>query len=87
MFLYLPSLAPFIVSGLRSGLSLAWKVTIAAEVLVQPLRALGTGMQRAKAQLETAELFAWTAAAVLAAAFTDAVLSLAIWLWKKRRKK
>jgi NitT/TauT family transport system permease protein len=74
--LYLPALAPFLAGGLRGALSLCWKVVVAAEVLVQPLRALGTGMQRARAQLETAELFAWTAATVLAAAAAQGILSL-----------
>jgi NitT/TauT family transport system permease protein len=73
--LYIPALVPFILGGLRSGLSLCWKVVVAAEVLVQPLRALGTGMQNAKAQLETAELFAWTAGTVCAAAFSQFILS------------
>ncbi|MDR2111215.1 MAG: ABC transporter permease subunit, partial [Spirochaetaceae bacterium] len=58
--LYIPALVPFILGGLRSSLSLCWKVVVAAEVLVQPIRSLGTGMQEAKAQLETPELFAWT---------------------------
>jgi NitT/TauT family transport system permease protein len=84
--LYLPSIVPFIVGGLRSSLSLCWKVVVAAEVLVQPLRALGTGMQRAKAQLETPELFAWTAATVLAAAFTQLLLTLILRTFKKQRK-
>jgi NitT/TauT family transport system permease protein len=73
--LYLPAVAPFVVAGLRSALSLCWKVVVAAEVLVQPLRALGTGMQRAKAQLETAELFAWTLGTVLAAAAAQGLLT------------
>jgi NitT/TauT family transport system permease protein len=82
--LYLPSILPFILGGLRSGLSLCWKVVVAAEVLVQPLRALGTGMQNAKAQLETAELFAWTAGTVCAAAVFQGVLSLVIAGLKRR---
>jgi NitT/TauT family transport system permease protein len=73
-YLYIPSLAPFIAGGLRSALSLGWKVIVAAEVLVQPGAGLGTGMQNAKAQLETPELFAWTLATVLAAALSDAAL-------------
>jgi NitT/TauT family transport system permease protein len=83
--LYLPSILPFILGGLRSGLSLCWKVVVAAEVLVQPLRALGTGMQNAKAQLETAELFAWTMGTVCAAAFSQSVLSLILTRIKRRR--
>jgi NitT/TauT family transport system permease protein len=77
-YLYIPSLVPFILGGLRSSLSLCWKVVVAAEVIVQPLRSLGTGMQQAKAQLETPELFAWTAATVIAAALTQGLLSFAI---------
>jgi NitT/TauT family transport system permease protein len=73
--LYIPAIAPFILGGLHSSLSLCWKVVVASEVLVQPLLALGTGMQRAKAQLETPELFAWTLATVIAAALTEAVSS------------
>jgi NitT/TauT family transport system permease protein len=74
--LYLPAILPFILGGIRSSLSLCWKVVVAAEVLVQPLRALGTGMQNAKARLETPELFAWTAATVIAAALSQALLTL-----------
>ncbi|MDR2370700.1 MAG: ABC transporter permease subunit [Treponema sp.] len=85
--LYLPGLAPFILGGLRSSLSLCWKVVVAAEVLVQPLRALGTGMQNARARLETAELFAWTAGTVCAAAFSQGLLSLALRAFGKRRKE
>jgi NitT/TauT family transport system permease protein len=74
--LYIPAIMPFILGGMRSSLSLCWKVVVASEVLVQPLLALGTGMQRAKAQLETPELFAWTLATVIAAALTEWVVSL-----------
>ena len=76
--LYIPSLLPFILGGLRSSLSLCWKVVVAAEVMVQPLRSLGTGMQQAKANLETPELFAWTAATVIAAALSQGILSLVL---------
>ena len=85
--LYLPAIAPFIVGGLRSGLSLCWKVVVAAEVLVQPPRALGTGMQRARAQLETAELFAWTAATVLAAAAAHGLLTLVLAVCRASRPR
>jgi NitT/TauT family transport system permease protein len=81
--IYLPSIAPFILGGLKSALSLSWKVAVAAEVLVQPFRALGTGMQRAKAQLETAELFAWTAATVIAAALSELLFTLLIRRWNR----
>jgi NitT/TauT family transport system permease protein len=77
-YLYIPSIAPFILGGVQSSLSLSWKVVVAAEVLVQPLRSLGTGMQQAKANLETPELFAWTLATVIAAALFQGLISLAL---------
>ncbi|MCL2008042.1 MAG: ABC transporter permease subunit [Treponema sp.] len=75
-FLYLPSLLPFILGGLSASLSLCWKVVVAAEVIVQPMNSLGLGMSRARTNLETPELFAWTAATVIAAASTQGILSL-----------
>jgi NitT/TauT family transport system permease protein len=57
---------------------MAWKVVIAAEVLVQPLRALGTGMQRAKAALDTTDLFAWTLAAIICAALSEGAFKLLV---------
>jgi NitT/TauT family transport system permease protein len=84
-YLYIPSLAPFIIGGLRSSLSLCWKVVVAAEVLVQPLMSLGSGMQQAKVQLETPELFAWTAATVIAAASTQGMLSFILKLRGRRK--
>lgn len=86
-YLYIPSLVPFILGGLRSSLSLCWKVVVAAEVLVQPLGSLGTGMQQAKAQLETPELFAWTVATVCAASLSQALLSFVLKRFGRRGKK
>jgi NitT/TauT family transport system permease protein len=83
--LYVPAIAPFLLGGLHSSLSLCWKVVVAAEVLVQPLLALGTGMQRAKAQLETPELFAWTLATVIAAALTGLLSSIILRVCGRRR--
>jgi NitT/TauT family transport system permease protein len=83
-YLYIPSIAPFILGGVKSSLSLSWKVMVAAEVLVQPFRSLGTGMQQAKAQLETSELFAWTLATVIAAAMLQGILGLVLRLLGKR---
>jgi NitT/TauT family transport system permease protein len=83
--LYIPAIAPFILGGLRSSLSLCWKVVVASEVLVQPLLALGTGMQRAKAQLETPELFAWTMATIIAAALTELASSTLLRVRGRRR--
>jgi len=86
-YLYIPSLIPFILAGLKSSLSLCWKVVVAAEVIVQPLRSLGAGMQQAKAQLETPELFAWTTATVCAAALCQGILSYSLKHWARAGKR
>jgi len=78
LWLYLPGITPFVAGGLRTGLSQCWKVVVAAEVILQPRLSLGLGMQNARAGLETAELFAWTIGAVIAAAVTQVVLDIAL---------
>jgi NitT/TauT family transport system permease protein len=75
-YLYIPEIVPYLKAALRSCLSLSWKVVVAAEVLVQPVLSMGSGMQRAKANLETAELFAWTIATVAAAGLSELLLNL-----------
>jgi NitT/TauT family transport system permease protein len=85
--LYLPAISPFITGGIQSSLSLCWKVVVAAEVLVQPFAGLGTGMQRAKASLETAELFAWTLASVAAAGFLQALFAVLIRQMRRNRRR
>lgn len=74
----LPYAVPHFVAGARNALGLSWKVVVAGEVLSQPARALGTGMQTARIMLETAEVFAWAAAGVLLCAVTDALFGLAM---------
>ena len=60
-----PSVVPYVLAGLRASVGVAWKAVIAAEVLSQPVRAVGTGLQFAQMNLETAEVMAWTVAAIL----------------------
>lgn len=74
--IYAPAVAPHLVSASHSTLGLCWKVVVAGEVLSQPARALGTGMNRARIELETAEVFAWTLAGILLCAFTDLAFKL-----------
>ena len=63
--IYLPSVRPYFVSGCATGLGLAWKAGVAAEVLCQPKLAIGTQLYRAKITLETPDLFAWTAVVIV----------------------
>lgn len=71
---YAPSVAPYLESSAYATLGLVWKVVVAGEVLSQPAKALGTGMQGARVHLETAEVFAWAAAGIFLCALSDAAL-------------
>ena len=53
---YVPSVLPYFASGCATGLGLAWKAGVAAEVLCQPRLAIGTQVYRAKITLETPDL-------------------------------
>jgi NitT/TauT family transport system permease protein len=75
--LRLPAAAPHLIAGAKSSLGLSWKVVVAGEILSQPDRALGTGMQGARMLLETSSVFAWALAAVALCALTEWAFALA----------
>ncbi|MDC7124516.1 MAG: ABC transporter permease subunit [Spirochaetales bacterium] len=74
----LPSIAPFVFAGLRSSIGLAWKVVIAAEVLSQPIKAIGTNLQFSQMNLETADVIAWTVAAVILGRISERILDFVV---------
>ncbi|MCI9403380.1 MAG: ABC transporter permease subunit [Oscillospiraceae bacterium] len=80
--IYLPQALPALWSGWETALGLAWKSGVAAEVLCQPKWAMGTGLQSAKAYLDSAGLFAWTVAIVVLSLVLEGLLKWAFRLWK-----
>lgn len=63
--IYLPSIAPFLVSGISTGMGIGWKAIIAAEVLSQPKYGIGMSLYTSKIYIETADVFAWTMIAII----------------------
>ncbi len=63
--LYIPHMLPTIFMAVGSGIGLNFKVVIATEVLTQTYQSIGIAMQKARIYLETAELLAWTIAAIV----------------------
>ncbi len=61
----LPQVFPFVISSSKTGLGLAWKSGIAAEVLALPDASIGMMIYHAKMYLETVDLYAWTLAIIL----------------------
>jgi len=64
-FVLIPQILPSLKAACLTGLGFAWKSGIAAEVLSQPKRAMGSNIYYSKVYLETPELFAWTAAVIV----------------------
>lgn len=63
--IYLPQVIPYFISASITGIGLAWKSGIAAEVLCTPKLAVGTKLQQAKVYLETPDVFAWTVIVII----------------------
>lgn len=74
--IHLPSMFPYLIAGASTALGMTWKVVVAAEVLAQPLHAIGTGLALAQYRLDTAEVLAWTVVAILLSGASDALLLL-----------
>lgn len=72
--IYLPSVMPYFVAACMTGMGLAWKAGIAAEVLGVPRKSIGEHLYNAKIYLETPELFAWTVVVVVLSVLVEYVL-------------
>ena len=64
-YIYIPALRGALTSACESGVGLAWKAGVAAEVLTRPKLAIGRMVYETKLYLEITDLFAWTAVVVL----------------------
>ena len=74
----IPSTIPFVLAGVRAAIGVAWKSVIAAEVLSQPVKAIGTGIQFSQMNLETAEVMAWTIIAIILSKTSELSVELLI---------
>jgi NitT/TauT family transport system permease protein len=79
----IPSLRPYIVSGVMSGIGLSMKVVVAAEVLSQPKTGIGTMFQIERARLNTAGVFAWSLLVIFLTASLDGLFAL----WRKKQDR
>ena len=74
--LYLPAVAGYLGSGVRSASGIVWKVVVAAEVLSQPSFGIGSRLYESRIYLETAGVFAWTALLILVSVLADRLIRL-----------
>ncbi len=67
-YIYVPSVFPYLETGMRTAVGFAWKSAVAAEVIGLPKNSIGTALYEAKIYLLTSDLFAWTAVIVILSA-------------------
>ncbi len=58
--LYIPTVAPYFLAACKSSLGMAWKASVAAEMIVLTRSSIGREIYYAKTNFETAPVFAWT---------------------------
>ena len=65
LFLWIPQIKPYLLSGCSVALGLSWKAGIAAEIIGLPDGTIGEALYNSKIYLCTVDLFAWTVIIVL----------------------
>ncbi len=74
--LYVPSIIPFLFSGMSTAFGFGWKAIIIGEVLSQPEFGIGTRIEYAHAYLLVGNLIAWTIAAVFISYIFDKIIGV-----------
>jgi NitT/TauT family transport system permease protein len=72
--LYVPSIIPFLFSGMSTAFGFGWRAIIIGEVLSQPEFGIGTRIEYAHSYLLVGKLISWTIAAVFISYFFDKVI-------------
>jgi NitT/TauT family transport system permease protein len=79
-----PGVLPYFVAACRTGIGLAWKSGIAAEVIGLPAGTIGERLYQAKIFLATADVFAWTVVVVVVASACERVVVAALGVLARR---
>lgn len=72
--IYFPQILPFFKAAVKTGIGLAWKAGIAAEVIVNPKYGIGTALHDSKVYIETTDLFAWTVVVIIISMILEKIL-------------
>ena len=76
--LYQPAVLPHLITSARVTLGLAWKASVAAEILCSLSHSIGGNIYTSKLELETDTLFAWTITVILISILFEYLLSRAL---------
>ena len=83
---YAPSVLPYFAAGAATAMGLSWKAGVAAEVIAMSNSSVGYHLYRAKINLETPDLFAWTAVVVLLSVILERLLRRVISRMEGRKR-
>ncbi len=72
--LYIPSIFPFLFSGISTAFGFGWRAIIIGEVLSQPEFGIGSRIEYAHAYLMVGDLIAWTLIAVMISYIFDKLI-------------
>lgn len=89
-YIYRPALRPYLESGLKIAIGMAWKSGVAAEVIGTPDHSIGERLYLSKIYLDTADVLAWTAAAILLSVVTERLFLWGmkkLWAWEPSCRK
>lgn len=77
MYIFRPALKPYICSSVKTGIGMAWKAGVAAEVIGLTSASIGGELYESKVYFETAQVFAWAVVTVLLSFILE---KLVLWL-------
>lgn len=81
--IYAPSLTPHFLAACSTGLGLAWKSGVAAEVISMPRLSIGSALQAGRVNLELPDVFVWTITVIILSLLIEGLLvSLLGGKWK-----
>lgn len=76
--LYIPTIAPYFLAACRSSLGMAWKASVAAEMIVLTRNSIGREIYYAKNNFETAPVFAWTIIVIVLSVIIERAIVLSL---------
>lgn len=76
VYVYIPSIKPFLMSAVRICVGMSWKSGIAAEVIVIVNNSIGSKLLDAKTYLANTDLLAWTLVIVFVSVLSEKVFLL-----------
>ena len=74
--LYIPSVLPYFVAACRSSLGMAWKASVAAEVLAPSRNSIGEELYLSKTWLDSPSVFAWTLVTIVLSVIIEKLVIL-----------